>query len=69
MHREDAGRLGLSAGGQVSLELDRVSLELELLVSENMATGVVVLPRQRQLMGHGIKHWRMMVPSTAIKEV
>ena len=67
MHREDAGRLGLSAGGRVSLELDGVSMGLELHVSESMATGVVVLPRQRQLVRHGMKHWQMTVPSSSIK--
>jgi len=67
MHMEDAGRLGLSAGGQVSLELDGVSMGLELHVSDSMAAGVVVLPRQRQLLRHGMKHWRMIVPCTSIK--
>ena len=67
MHREDAARLGLSAGDRVSLKLDGVSLELELHVSESMARGVVVLPRHGQPAGHGIRNWRMTVPSTSIK--
>ncbi|MFH1488509.1 MAG: molybdopterin-dependent oxidoreductase, partial [Pseudomonadota bacterium] len=67
MHREDAGRLGLSVGGKVSLELDGMSLVLELHISESMATGVVVLPRHRQLVRQGMKSWRMTVPCTSIR--
>ena len=53
MHPEDAARLGLSAGDRVALRLPGGTLEVDLQVAENMAPGVLVLPRHRQL------NWRL----------
>jgi NADH-quinone oxidoreductase subunit G len=69
MHRDDAGRLGLSDGMKVSINLEGASLELKINVSENMAPGVMILPRLRQLDWPGMANWRMFVPMKAIKGV
>ena len=49
MHPEDAARLGFAAGDQVALHLAGGDLRVPLKVAENMAPGVLVLPRHRQL--------------------
>jgi NADH-quinone oxidoreductase subunit G len=49
MHPEDAARLGFAAGDQVALQLAGGDLRVPLKVAENMAPGVLVLPRHRQL--------------------
>ena len=53
MHPEDAAKLGLEAGDQVALRLPGGELRVALQVAENMAPGVLVLPRHRQL------NWRL----------
>jgi NADH-quinone oxidoreductase subunit G len=47
LHSEDARRLQLSAGDNVSLETGRGRLVLPLRTSSSMAAGVVILPRHR----------------------
>ena len=69
MHREDARSLSLADGVRVSLNLDGTSLEAALQVLENMAPGVMILPRLRQLDWPGMENWRMLVPMKAIKGV
>ena len=69
MHREDALSLDLADGVRVSLALDGTSLEAALRVLENMAPGVMILPRLRQLDLAGMENWRMVVPKKAIKGV
>ncbi|MCX5893976.1 MAG: NADH-quinone oxidoreductase subunit NuoG [Deltaproteobacteria bacterium] len=49
MHPEDAARLSLGPGDRVALRLPGGVLEVTLQVAENMALGVIVLPRHRQL--------------------
>ena len=49
MHPADAAKLGLSPGDRVALRLPGGTLEVDLQVAENMAPGVLVLPRHRQL--------------------
>ncbi len=49
MHATDASRLNLMNQDRVALQLDRGKLEVELSISENLAPGVLVLPRHRQL--------------------
>ncbi len=49
MHIDDATGLGLTHGDTVSIELDRGSLEVNLCAVENMAPGVMVLPRHHLL--------------------
>jgi NADH-quinone oxidoreductase subunit G len=49
MHPKDAMRAGLRDKDRVTLQLDGGPLEMEVSVVENMASGVIVLPRHRQL--------------------
>lgn len=60
MHPEAAARLGLEAGDQVALGLPGGELRVALQTAENMAPGVMVLPRHRQL------NWRL-APDYQIK--
>ncbi|UCF91344.1 MAG: NADH-quinone oxidoreductase subunit NuoG [Desulfobacterales bacterium] len=49
MHPDDAGRLGLTDGDEVAMQLDRGTLKVPVGVVANMAPGVIVLPRHRLL--------------------
>jgi NADH-quinone oxidoreductase subunit G len=49
MHTSDAESLDLSDGNRVVIETENGSLEVNLRVAENMATGVLVIPRHRIL--------------------
>jgi len=49
MHVDDAARLGLSNGDRVTIVLDRGSVEVGVSVKEDMAPGVIVMPRHRLL--------------------
>jgi len=49
MHPKDASRLNLMNQDRVALQLDGGRLEARLSISENLAPGVLVLPRHRQL--------------------
>jgi NADH-quinone oxidoreductase subunit G len=49
MHPRDASRLNLMNQDRVGLQFDGRKLEVRVSVSENMAPGVLVLPRHRQL--------------------
>ena len=53
MHPDDAAKLGLEAGDRVALRLPAGELTVALQVAANMASGVLVLPRHRQL------NWRL----------
>ena len=54
MHPKDAARAGLKDKDRVTLHLDGGPLEIELSIREDMASGVMVLPRHRQL------HWQKL---------
>lgn len=49
MHPKDAKERGLKSRDRVILHFEGGPLEIELVVAENMAPGVIVLPRHRQL--------------------
>jgi len=49
MHPKDASRLNLMNQDRVALQLDAGKLEVKLSISENLAPGVLVLPRHHQL--------------------
>lgn len=67
MHLEDAHQLGLADGMRVSLHLDGRPLELDLHLVENMARGVMVLPRHRQLSWQGFKGMQPIIPAKLLK--
>ena len=66
---QDAAKLGLAAGEQVILRLPGGPLTLELAVAENMAPGVLVLPRHRQLDWQKLPAGPALVPANAIEKV
>ena len=49
MCRTDAEGLNLSAGDRVAIELDRGTLEADIRVIDNMAAGMLIIPRHRNL--------------------
>jgi NADH-quinone oxidoreductase subunit G len=49
MHPKDASRAGLKDKERITLHLDRGPLDVELHVAENVAPGVIILPKHRQL--------------------
>jgi NADH-quinone oxidoreductase subunit G len=67
MHPEDAHQLSLADGMRVSLHLDGRPLELDLHVVENMARGVMVLPRHRQLAWQGVKGMQPIITTKSLK--
>ena len=61
MHPADAAKLGLNASDRVALRLPGGELEIEMQVAVNMAPGVLVLPRHRQLNWRLAPDYRVMV--------
>ena len=49
IHTSDAESLDLGDGNRVVIETENGSLEVDLRVEENMAPGVLVIPRHRKL--------------------
>jgi anaerobic selenocysteine-containing dehydrogenase len=68
-HPDDAAKLGLEAGDQVALGLPGGELKVALQVAENMAPGVMVLPRHRQLNWRLAPDYQVMVPYRDIVKV
>ncbi|MFZ5451538.1 MAG: NADH-quinone oxidoreductase subunit NuoG [Thermodesulfobacteriota bacterium] len=65
----DAARLGLGPGDRVSLTLGEESMTLDLEIAENMAPGVMLLPRHRQLAGKTFPESPILVPLQNIHKV
>jgi NADH-quinone oxidoreductase subunit G len=49
IHVDDASRLGLSDSDRITIKLAGGALEVSVTVKENMASGVIVMPRHRLL--------------------
>ena len=49
VHVDDTARLGLSDSDKVTILLDGGALEVSVSVKQNMALGVIVMPRHRLL--------------------
>ena len=49
MHTRDAKTFKLNAGDRVAIETDSGKLELALRVADNMATGILLVPRHHRL--------------------
>ncbi len=69
MHPKDASRLSLMNQDRVALQLDAGKLEVKLSISENMALGVLVLPRHRQLEWQKLKTLPARVSFDQIKKI
>jgi NADH-quinone oxidoreductase subunit G len=69
MHPADAARLGLAAGDKVGLRTDRGDVFLELTLAPNMAAGMIVAPRHRQVEWQKLKQRPVGVWEEAIGKV
>jgi NADH-quinone oxidoreductase subunit G len=69
MHPKDAMRAGFKNKDRVMLHLDGGPLEIEVIVAENMAPGIMVLPRHRQLDWQKLKTTPAAIPFDRIKKV
>ena len=69
MHTRDATRLGLKHGDKIVIHFDGGPLEIELAVADNMASGVMVLPRHRQISWQKLKDIRPRVAVERIRKI
>ncbi len=69
MHMKDVSRLGLSPGGMVALHLPGGLLRVELDAVENMAPGVIVMPRHRQLAWQKLKGRPVLLAVNSIERL
>jgi NADH-quinone oxidoreductase subunit G len=69
LHPGDAVRVGVSGKDRVRIELEGGSLEVEVSTAENMAAGVMILPRHRQLSWQVMKEMPMRVPIEKIRKI
>jgi NADH-quinone oxidoreductase subunit G len=69
IHPKDASRVGLRDKDRVILQLDGGPLEIEVLIAENMASGVMVLPRHRQLGWQRLKIFPARIPFDRMKKI
>jgi NADH-quinone oxidoreductase subunit G len=68
MHRTDAVKAGVSNRDKVTLHLDGGPLETEVSIAENMAPGIMVLPRHRKLQWQKLKTIPVTIPFDRIKK-
>ena len=69
MHADDAARLDLSDSDKVTILLDRGALEVSVSVKENMAPGIIVMPRHRLLEWQRIESLPKYVSYEDVKKV
>ncbi len=69
MNVEDAARLGLKNRDRVCIPLDAGPLEVEICTAENMARGMMVLPRHHRLFWQRIENFPVIVPEDGIKKI
>jgi len=69
MHAEVAARLDLSDGDKVTILLGRGALEVSVSVKENMASGIIVMPRHRLLEWQRIESLPKYVSYEDVKKV
>ena len=69
MHPKDAAKAGLNNKDRVTLHLEGGPLEIEVSVAENMAPGVMVLPRHRQIHWQRLKTFPVRIPFDRIKKI
>jgi NADH-quinone oxidoreductase subunit G len=69
MHPKDAMRACLKDKDRVALQLDGGPLEIEMSIAENMAPGIMVLPRHRQLHWQMVKTIPVRIPFDGIKKM
>jgi NADH-quinone oxidoreductase subunit G len=68
MHPRDAMRAGIQNKDRVILHLDGGPLQIEITIAKNMAPGIMVLPRHRQLEWQKLKELPARVSIDQIKK-
>ncbi len=68
MHPKDATRTGLKDKDRMTLYLDGGPLEIEISVVENIASGIMVLPRHRQMEWQKVKTIPVRISFDRIKK-
>ncbi len=69
LHPQDAARSGLAAGNRAAVHLPKGSLAVTVKLAENMAPGVMVLPRHRRLDWRKLAGTRVYLPPHLIAKV
>ena len=69
MQVNDAARMGLSSEDRVRIKLDEGDVEVDVRLEENMAPGVVILPRHRLLEWQKVKRLPKFVRFEEIEKV
>jgi len=69
MQVNDAARMGLSSEDRVRIKLDEGDVEVDVCIEENMASGVVVLPRHRLLEWQKVKRLPKFVRLEQIEKI
>ncbi|HXZ37736.1 MAG TPA: molybdopterin dinucleotide binding domain-containing protein, partial [Thermodesulfobacteriota bacterium] len=69
LHAGDAARLGLGDKDRIRIELERGYLEVEVSTAENMAPGVMILPRHRALSWQVMPELPARVTADKIKKI
>jgi NADH-quinone oxidoreductase subunit G len=69
MHPDDAGRLGFAGGEKVGLRADGQDVVFELALASNMAAGMIIAPRHRQVDWRKLKQRSMIVTDDNIHKV
>ena len=69
MHPGDISRLGLPSQGKIILHLPGGSLTAELSAVENMAAGVVIVPRHRELPWQKVESYPAFISGQSIEKV
>jgi NADH-quinone oxidoreductase subunit G len=69
MHTSDAESLDLSDGNRVVIETENGSLEVNLRVAENMAPGILLVPRHRRLDWQILGAGRVRINKEGIRKV
>jgi anaerobic selenocysteine-containing dehydrogenase len=69
MSLKDASMIGLKDSERIVLPLGKGRLEMKLRIVENMAPGVIVIPKHRQLAWQKIEKWPVKIAVEQIKNV
>jgi predicted molibdopterin-dependent oxidoreductase YjgC len=69
MSPKDASTLGLKDGERIAVPLEKGRLEIKLCIADNVAPGVMVMPKHRQLAWQKIAKWPVKVAVDQIRNV
>jgi NADH-quinone oxidoreductase subunit G len=68
MHPKDASRTGMKDQERITLHLDKGPLAVKLCIADNVAPGVIVLPKHRQLPWQKMERWPLKVGVDRIRK-